>query len=83
MFFALSLQVKSCQTSGECSQGYQCCGGSPNSEGTCCEEKYYYEFTKLPCISHLGCQVNIALLTLITHWMSSALYFFSHDESSL
>jgi len=49
-------EVKSCQTSGECSQGYQCCGGSPNSEGTCCEEKYYYEFTKLPCISHLGCQ---------------------------
>ena len=61
IIFVFCLQVKSCQTAGECSKGYQCCGGSPNNEGTCCEEKYYYEFAKLPCISHLGCQVNIAL----------------------
>jgi len=43
-------EVKSCQNAQECSKGYECCGG------TCCEEKYYHEFAKLPCISHLGCQ---------------------------
>jgi len=43
-------EVKDCQSADECSKGYQCCGG------TCCEEKYYQEFAKLPCISDLGCQ---------------------------
>jgi len=43
-------EVKDCQNANECSKGYQCCGG------TCCEEKYYHEFAKLPCISDLGCQ---------------------------
>jgi len=43
-------EVKSCQNANECSKGYQCCGG------TCCEEKYYQEFAKLPCISDLGCR---------------------------
>lgn len=43
-------EVKECQKADECSKGYECCGG------TCCEEKYYHEFAKLPCISHLGCQ---------------------------
>ena len=45
-------QVKDCQNANECSKGYQCCGG------TCCEEKYYQEFAKLPCISDLGCRVS-------------------------
>ena len=45
-------QVKSCQNANECSKDYECCGG------TCCEAKYYTEFAKLPCISHLGCQVR-------------------------
>lgn len=43
-------EVKTCQNANECSKDYQCCGGK------CCEEKYYKEFAKLPCISHLGCQ---------------------------
>jgi len=43
-------EVKSCQNANECSKDYECCGG------TCCEAKYYTEFAKLPCISHLGCQ---------------------------
>lgn len=43
-------EVKSCNNANECSKGYQCCGG------TCCEEKYYQEFAKLPCISDLGCR---------------------------
>jgi len=43
-------EVKSCQNANECSKDYECCGG------TCCEQKYYKEFAKLPCISHLGCR---------------------------
>jgi len=43
-------EVKDCQNAKECSKGYECCGG------TCCEEKYYQQFAKLPCISHLGCR---------------------------
>jgi len=43
-------EVKSCQNANECSKDYECCGG------TCCEAKYYTEFAKLPCISHLGCR---------------------------
>lgn len=43
-------EVKSCQEAKDCSKSYECCGG------TCCEAKYYTEFAKLPCISHLGCQ---------------------------
>lgn len=43
-------EVKNCQNANECSKNYECCGG------TCCEEKYYQEFAKLPCISHLGCR---------------------------
>ena len=50
--FFFTFQVKDCQNANECSKGYQCCGG------TCCEEKYYQEFAKLPCISDLGCRVR-------------------------
>ena len=46
-------QVKSCQEAKDCSKSYECCGG------TCCEAKYYTEFAKLPCISHLGCRVRV------------------------
>ena len=53
IFFSIFLQVKSCQEAKDCSKSYECCGG------TCCEAKYYTEFAKLPCISHLGCQVRV------------------------
>jgi hypothetical protein len=43
-------EVKSCQASNECSKNYQCCGGA------CCEEKYYQQFSTLPCNSDFGCQ---------------------------
>lgn len=43
-------EIKTCQIANECSKGYECCGG------LCCEEKYYKEFAKLPCISDMGCQ---------------------------
>lgn len=43
-------EVKSCQAHEDCSKDYKCCGAN------CCEQKYYNQFSSLPCISDLGCR---------------------------
>jgi len=43
-------EILGCDTHTDCPRGLKCCSGG------CCEERYFTQFKKLPCSSHLGCE---------------------------
>ena len=46
------MQIEECDAPEDCKDGFGCCGG------TCCEQKYYKQYSELPCYNDLGCNVS-------------------------